>query len=96
LDKAVGDLSYPVFLGHWLVGYVIAALFFPDLSLGLGLMAATLVGSTAVAYVACRLQDVLIEPVRSTIRTRAATMNAIVNVTSKPRWWPWASPQVAK
>jgi peptidoglycan/LPS O-acetylase OafA/YrhL len=26
--KVFGDLSYPVFLGHWLVGYVIAALFF--------------------------------------------------------------------
>jgi peptidoglycan/LPS O-acetylase OafA/YrhL len=96
LDKVVGDLSYPVFLGHWLAGYVIAALFFRDLSLGLGLMTATLVGSTALAYVACRLQDMLIEPLRSTIRTRAATMNAIVSLTGKPRWRPWTSPQAAK
>jgi peptidoglycan/LPS O-acetylase OafA/YrhL len=96
LDKVVGDLSYPVFLGHWLVGYVIAALFFPDLSLGLGLMAATLLGSTAVAYVAWRLQDILIEPVRSTIRARAAITNTIVGATGKPRWRPWTSPQAAK
>jgi peptidoglycan/LPS O-acetylase OafA/YrhL len=96
LDKVVGDLSYPVFLGHWLVGYVIAAFFFPDLSLGLGLMAATLVGSTALAYVACRFQDMLVEPLRSIIRARAATMNAIVSATRKPRWWSRASPQAAK
>jgi hypothetical protein len=86
----------PVFLGHWLVGYVIAALFFPDLSLGLGLMIATLLGSTAFAYAACRFQDALIEPLRSAIRTKAATINGIVNAAERSRWQRWSSPQAAK
>jgi peptidoglycan/LPS O-acetylase OafA/YrhL len=91
----VGDLSYPVFLGHWLVGYVIAALFFPDMSLGLGLMAATLLGSTIFAYAACRFQDALIEPLRATIRTKAAMTDAIVDVAERPWRQRWHSPWAA-
>jgi peptidoglycan/LPS O-acetylase OafA/YrhL len=94
-DKVFGDLSYPVFLGHWLVGYVIAVLLFPDLSLGLGLMTATLLGSTIFAYGACRFQDALIEPLRATIRTKAAMTHAIVDAAERPRWQRWHSPRAA-
>jgi peptidoglycan/LPS O-acetylase OafA/YrhL len=67
-DKLFGDLSYPIFLCHWLVGYVLAMLLFHGQSRGLGLMLATLVGSTVVAYMVCLLQDALIEPLRSRVR----------------------------
>jgi hypothetical protein len=46
-------------------------LFFPDQLRGLGLMLATLVGSTAVAYMVCLFQDRLIEPLRSRVRSDA-------------------------
>jgi peptidoglycan/LPS O-acetylase OafA/YrhL len=73
LDKLLGDLSYPVFLCHWLVGYVLALLFFPGQLRGIGLMIATLVASTGVAYIVCRLQDAMVEPLRLRIRTDAVT-----------------------
>lgn len=70
IDKWWGDLSYPVFLCHWQVGYVLTFVL-PYRSLGFGLMFATLAASTLVAYLACRGQDALIEPVRKAIRARA-------------------------
>jgi len=73
LDKLLGDLSYPVFLCHWLVGYALVITFFPGQSRGIGLMTATLVASTVVAYIVCRLQDTVIEPLRLRIRTNAST-----------------------
>jgi peptidoglycan/LPS O-acetylase OafA/YrhL len=69
-DKWIGDLSYPVFLCHWQVGYVLAVLFLPNPSLGLGLMSATLLTSVGVAYVTCRLQIAIFEPLRTRIRSR--------------------------
>src|SRR5262249_47308449 len=71
IDKLLGDLSYPIFLCHWLVAYVLAMLFFHGQSRGFGLMFATLAGATAVAYLVCRLQDRLIEPLRSRVRAGA-------------------------
>ena len=73
LDKFLGDLSYPMFLCHWLVGYVLAMLFFPQQWRGLDITAATFVASAGVAYVACRVQDKMIEPWRARIRVGAAT-----------------------
>lgn len=70
IDKRWGDLSYPVFLCHWQVGYALTFVM-PYRSLGFELMFATLAASTLVAYLACRGQDVIIEPVRKGIRARA-------------------------
>jgi peptidoglycan/LPS O-acetylase OafA/YrhL len=75
VDKRLGDLSYPIFLCHWQVGYVVAVIFFPGEWRGLGLMAATLIASPAVAYVVCWFQDLLIEPIRSVLRSNARLTN---------------------
>lgn len=74
-DKLTGDLSYPVFLCHWLVGYVIAVTFFPGQWRSIPLMIATLVLSTVVAYFVCELQNAVIEPLRSRTRARAAAVD---------------------
>ena len=71
LDKLCGDLSYPMFLCHWLVGYVIASLFFANQSRGISLMVATLLVSSAVAYCVCRSQDAIVEPWRRRIRANS-------------------------
>jgi peptidoglycan/LPS O-acetylase OafA/YrhL len=70
IDKWWGDLSYPIFLCHWQVAYALTFVL-PYRSLGFELMFATLAASTLVAYLACRGQDALIEPVRKGIRARA-------------------------
>jgi peptidoglycan/LPS O-acetylase OafA/YrhL len=69
IDKFFGDLSYPIFLCHWLVGYVLTMLFFPGEFRSLGQTFATLIGATAVAYLVCLLQDRLIEPLRARVRS---------------------------
>lgn len=69
IDKWWGDLSYPVFLCHWQVGYALTFLL-PYRSLGFGLMFAALAASTLVAYLACRGQDAIIEPFRKRIRAK--------------------------
>jgi len=75
IDSLLGDLSYPIFLCHWLVGYIIALVLFPGEWRGIGLMLATIVCSTGVAYVICLAQDALLEPLRSRIRGNAAVSN---------------------
>jgi peptidoglycan/LPS O-acetylase OafA/YrhL len=70
MDEWWGDLSYPVFLCHWQVGYALTFVL-PYRSLGFELMFSTLAASTLVAYLACRGQDALIEPVRTAIRASA-------------------------
>jgi len=44
------------------------------------LMIATLVTSSAVAYVVCRLQDIIVEPWRSRIRSAAAKKSRVEDV----------------
>lgn len=69
IDKWWGDLSYPVFLCHWQVAFGLTFLL-PYRSPGFGLMFATLAASTVVAYLACRAQDAIIEPIRKSIRAK--------------------------
>jgi peptidoglycan/LPS O-acetylase OafA/YrhL len=73
-DRVFGDLSYPVFLCHWLVGYAIALAFFPGQWRGIPLMVVTLIVSTAVAYVMCRIHDAAIEPLRARVRASGASV----------------------
>jgi peptidoglycan/LPS O-acetylase OafA/YrhL len=69
IDKWWGDLSYPVFLCHWQVGYMLTLLL-PFPSRGFGLMLATLAASTGVAYLACQGQNAIIEPIRKRVRSK--------------------------
>jgi peptidoglycan/LPS O-acetylase OafA/YrhL len=70
MDKWWGDLSYPIFLCHWQVGYMLTFLL-PSRSLGFQLVLATLPASMLVSYFACRYQDAIVEPIRDAIRTTA-------------------------
>jgi peptidoglycan/LPS O-acetylase OafA/YrhL len=80
LDKLLGDLSYPVFLSHWLVAYLLYMTLFGDERRGISLMFATLVGATVAAFALCSVQS-LIEPLRSRVRRRAATDQLIATRT---------------
>jgi peptidoglycan/LPS O-acetylase OafA/YrhL len=73
LDKLAGDWSYPVFLSHWIVAFLLMLLLVPDRSRGVGLMFATLAGSSCVAYFICHFQDTMVEPLRRHIRADAMT-----------------------
>jgi peptidoglycan/LPS O-acetylase OafA/YrhL len=76
-DKVLGDLSYPLFLCHWLVGYVVSLMLFSGQSRGIALMVATLAVSLGVAYGLSRVQDMLIEPLRSAIRSNATNRRRV-------------------
>lgn len=82
-DKWWGDLSYPMFLGHWQVGYVLTLLLPFQAPRGFGLMLATLAASAFVAYFACRVQDAIIEPIRNRLRAKVLSAPA-----QRIRPWP--------
>jgi peptidoglycan/LPS O-acetylase OafA/YrhL len=67
LDKLLGNLSYPVFLSHWLVAYLLYITLIGGEPRGIVLMLATLAGATVAAYALCSFQS-LIEPLRNRIR----------------------------
>jgi peptidoglycan/LPS O-acetylase OafA/YrhL len=70
IDKRMADLSYPVFLRHWLVGYLVALVFFPGERRGISLAIFTLMAATGFSWLLCKLQNSLVEPLRSRIRTK--------------------------
>jgi hypothetical protein len=67
VDKFFGDLAYPVFLSHWLVGFLVWFICGVE-SRGIVILALTTVGSLCFAYVAVRICDYAIEPIRNRIR----------------------------
>lgn len=83
IDTLLGDLSYPVFLCHWLAAYVVALLFFPGQWRGVPLMIATLFAATAAAYVVCKCQDAVVEPLRARIRARSKAADDLQPVAAE-------------
>ncbi|MFL5059920.1 MAG: acyltransferase family protein [Xanthobacteraceae bacterium] len=67
-DKALGDMAYPLFLAHWLVGFLVSLAFFPQTSRGLML---TLVATPAGFIAAFGLAEInrrFTDPVRDYVR----------------------------
>ncbi|HKF99337.1 MAG TPA: hypothetical protein VKB15_01850, partial [Xanthobacteraceae bacterium] len=67
-DKALGDMAYPLFLVHWLVGFLVSLAFFPQTSRGLML---TLVATPAGFIAAFGLAEInrrFTDPVRDYVR----------------------------
>jgi peptidoglycan/LPS O-acetylase OafA/YrhL len=69
-DKAVGDLAYPVFLVHWLVGYFIASTLLPGQRRGLELLAYSLPVILLVSMGLAWIARQCLEPARDRIRNR--------------------------
>jgi peptidoglycan/LPS O-acetylase OafA/YrhL len=68
LDKALGDMAYPLFLVHWLVGFLVSLAFLPQTSRGLMLtIVATPVGFIA-AFGLAELNGRVTDPVRNYVR----------------------------
>lgn len=70
-DKELGDLAYPVFLTHWIVGYVMSQYFLNGQRRGMTLFIASLIPIILVSYVLSKIADRLIEPLRSKVRSGA-------------------------
>jgi peptidoglycan/LPS O-acetylase OafA/YrhL len=69
LDKALGELSYPVFLMHWLVGFALSDLFgHRSIMLALATLPVAICASVALIWAS----NLAIEPIRNSIRNRAA------------------------
>jgi len=67
-DKFFGNLAYPVFLTHWLIGLVLVHVF--NLAYrGLEILAFTLPATLVTSFLLVRLQEVFIERVRDRIRS---------------------------
>lgn len=70
-DKQLGDLAYPVFLTHWVVGFAVGQLVLGGQPRGLALFALSLLPTIGISYALSRWADRVIEPLRSRIRGTA-------------------------
>lgn len=68
-DKRLGDLAYPVFLTHWVVGFVIGQVFLDGQQRGLVLFSVSLLPIIAVSYTLSEIADRMIEPLRTKVRS---------------------------
>ena len=68
IDRALGDLAYPVFLVHWLTAFLVASAFFPGTWRGWTLAAAATPAILALATVLAVLTRRYVEPLRSRLR----------------------------
>jgi peptidoglycan/LPS O-acetylase OafA/YrhL len=80
LDKLAGDLAYPLYISHWIIGLAVAAVLGiskPSLSLdGVILFGLALPLSLGVSYAIIMLLDVRVERLRSRIRAKAKSENS--------------------
>ena len=66
--KITGDLAYPIFLTHWLVGFIVHLS--TRAPLGPRLLACSVVPILLISYVLVRMTDIWVEPIRNKIRVR--------------------------
>lgn len=68
LDRYLGELAYPAFLSHWLVGFAVALAFFGTDARGTGFALAAILASLVVATFMAALNERWVEPLRRKIR----------------------------
>lgn len=68
IGKQLGDLAYPIFLTHWIVGFVISNLLFAELNRGYLLLAASALPIFLFSGILARIANHWFEPLRDTIR----------------------------
>lgn len=72
--KIVGDMAYPIFLCHWILGFLTASFVFPGKSFGaygVSLFVIALGPILLFSYILAKLTDASIEPMRARIRNQA-------------------------
>ena len=72
LDKALGDLAYPVFLVQWLAGFITVLVFMPGTLRGWPLALASIPITLMLSIELAALNGRFIEPVRTRVRGAAA------------------------
>lgn len=70
--KILGDLSYPIFLTHFALAFVVSVLFLDGTRRGLDLLLATIPPVLVMSLVLSRASRNWLEPIRTRIRLRAA------------------------
>ncbi len=70
--KTVGDLAYPIFLTHWIIGFMMSELFLGGQERGLLLLAVSVLPILVVSFALSKLTDRWVEPMRAMVRARAA------------------------
>ena len=85
--KMLGDLAYPIFLTHWIVGFVMSRLVFGDEkygSVGFSLLAASLPPILLISIFLARVAEVVVEPLRNRVRGKDALSLEVVTPPSSP------------
>jgi len=72
-DRQLGALAYPMFVTHWIVGFVVSQWMFGGETRGLGLAFITLAATAALSWGLCLLQEAIVEPLRNRIRSSRAS-----------------------
>ncbi len=68
VDRALGEIAYPIFLCHWLVGFLVAVMFFPSSWRGWMLTLAATPFIIAAGFGLAWLNRELVEPWRARLR----------------------------
>lgn len=66
--KQLGDLAYPIFLTHWIVGFIVSKLFSAELNRGYILLAASTLPIVLFSVILSRIANNWFEPLRDIIR----------------------------
>jgi peptidoglycan/LPS O-acetylase OafA/YrhL len=67
-DKALGDMAYPLFLVHWLIGFLVSLALFPQTPRGLMLTVVAMPASFIAAFALAELNRRFTDPVRNHVR----------------------------
>lgn len=79
-DKFLGDLSYPVFLTHWLVGFYVSSILHPDVWSGPDIFWLTALISIIVSLILAHYTEKVVEPIRSRVRNMGSSDKGIIKV----------------
>jgi len=71
-DRVVGDLAYPIFLGHWAVGVPLSAFLLHSTGRGPIAFATITLATTLLALPLAWMGEMVIEPVRDRVRRRVS------------------------
>ncbi len=71
IDKALGDIAYPLFLVQWLAGFIVALAFFPGMWRGWVLTLAATPFMVGMAIGLAKFNALAIEPLRDRVRATA-------------------------
>ena len=82
VTRRLGDLAYPVFLTHWLIGFIVSTLLLSGEKRGYTLLALSLPPAIALSWLISIFGDATLEPLRNRIRPASKTRTQPTIATS--------------